>query len=327
MKCISKRVLAIFLIGILTCCITACGAVKYDLPYKRNSDSSSLNLINQTANKQEIKPFAADLCVSTNDKTSLDVDLSEVSAAGLFDLNRKQTIYAHGLNNALHPASLTKVMTALVALKNCPLEEVLTASENVKITESGAQVCGLNPGDRMTLDQALHILLIYSANDVAVMIAEHVGGTVDNFVNMMNEELLRLGATNSHFANPNGLTADEHYVTAYDMYLIFNEALKYSTFSEIIQMNSYETVYYDGNGIEKSLKVDATNLYLKGTYESPSGVTVIGGKTGATNAAGHCLILYVKDTSGSPYISVILNSPSRDQLYMKMSDLLQEVQP
>lgn len=326
MKCINKRIVLVFLSILFALQITACGSEKYDLPYKRNSESSSLNLINQTAKKQEIKPFAADLCVATSDKKSGDVDLTEVGAAGLFDLNRKQTVYAQSLNHVLHPASLTKVMTALVAIKNCPLDDVLTATENVRITESGAQVCGLNPGDRMTLDQALRVLLVYSANDVAIMIAEHVGGTVDNFVNMMNQELQNLGATNSHFSNPNGLTADEHYVTAYDMYLIFNEAVKYSTFNEIIQMNAYETIYYDKNGIEKSLKVEATNLYLKGNYEAPSGVTVIGGKTGATNAAGHCLVLYVKDTSGSPYISIMLNATSRDQLYAKMSDLLQEVQ-
>ena len=327
MRCIDKRIFICILCLVLMMPLVACGNTKYDLPYKRNNESSSLSLAGQNTLKQLATPFASELCISTSDKGNAEVDLAEISAAGLFDLNKKKTIYAKGLNHVLHPASLTKVMTALVAMKNCPLEDVLTATENVKITEAGAQLCGLNPGDRMTLDQALHVLLIYSANDVAMMIAEHVGGTVENFVNMMNEELLALGATNSHFMNPNGLTEEDHYVTAYDMYLIFNEAIQYSAFTEIIQMSTYDTVYYDGNGVEKELKVENTNLYKKGNYESPSGVTVIGGKTGTTNAAGHCIILYVKDTAGSPYISIMMNATSRDSLYGKMSDLLQEVQP
>ena len=327
MKCIDKRILISILCLALSMPMVGCGKTKYDLPYKRNNESSSLSLTGQNTRKQLADPFAAELCISTSDKENADVDLSEVSAAGLFDLNKKKTIYAKGLNHVLHPASLTKIMTALVAIKNCPLEDVLTATDNVKINDAAAQVCGLKPGDRMTLDQALHILLIYSANDVAVMIAEHVGGTMDNFVNMMNDELLSLGATNSHFMNPNGLTQEDHYVTAYDMYLIFNEAIQYSVFTEIIQMSSYDTIYYDGNGNEKELSVENTNLYTKGNYESPSGVTVIGGKTGTTNAAGHCIILYVKDTAGSPYISIMMNATSRDFLYSKMSDLLLEVQP
>ena len=123
----------------------------------------------------------------------------------------------------MYPASLTKVMTALVALQNASPDTVLTATDSVKITESGAQLCGLKAGDTMTLDQALHILLMYSANDAAMLIAENIGGSVDHFVEMMNEEAQRLGATNTSFANPHGLSDDNHYTSAYDLYLIFNE--------------------------------------------------------------------------------------------------------
>lgn len=144
----------------------------------------------------------------------------------------------------------------------------------------------------MTLDQALHILLMYSANDVAVLIAEGVSkGSVEDFVALMNQEAQEIGATNCNFLNPNGLTEEGHYVTAYDLYLIFQEALKYDLFNEIIQMNSYNTVYMDANGAEKSVEVETSNLYLRGGYDMPANVTVVGGKTGTTNAAGHCLIL------------------------------------
>ena len=121
----------------------------------------------------------------------------------------------------------------------------------------------------MTLNQALHALLIKSANDAAVAIAEHIGGSVEGFADMMNEEAQAIGATNSHFVNPHGLNAENHYVTAYDMYLIFNEALKYDTVNEIISMTSYDTVYTDKNGNEKTLSVKNTNQYLAGNVAAP----------------------------------------------------------
>ena len=133
------------------------------------------------------------------------------------------------------PASLTKVMTTYVALKyfGDQLDKVLTADSSVYANESGAQALGLKEGDSMTLNDALHVLLIYSANDVANLIATNLGGSIEGFADMMNAEAKKLGATQSNFKNPNGLNDMDHYVTAYDMYLIFSAAMKYDTFSEI----------------------------------------------------------------------------------------------
>ena len=121
----------------------------------------------------------------------------------------------------------------------------------------------------MTLDQALHILLMYSANDAAMLIAENIGGSVDHFVEMMNEEAQRLGATNTSFTNPHGLSDDNHYTSAYDLYLIFNEAIKYDSFNEIIHMTSYQTAYYDKDGKAKELTVNNTNRFLRGDFQAP----------------------------------------------------------
>ena len=201
---------------------------------------------------------------------------------------------------------------------------MITVSSNMGNLESGAVVCGLAEGDQLTLNQALHALLIKSANDAAVAIADHIGGSVEGFADMMNEEAQAIGATNSHFVNPHGLNAENHYVTAYDMYLIFNEALKYDTVNEIISMTSYDTVYTDKNGNEKTLSVKNTNQYLAGNVAAPDRVTVIGGKTGTTSAAGNCLILLARDTSGNPYIAVILKSAERGILYTEMNALLKQ---
>lgn len=324
MKCTNRKsklkISAVLLAGML--CMTGCGSTKYDMPYSSQNSVSSYQLLN-VANQETIEPFAANLCVAAKDIPAQGISLLDVGAAALFDCKNLETLYAKNVNNQMNPASLTKVMTALVALKHGSPDDVLVASENVKITESGAVLCGLKPGDKMTLDQALHILLMYSANDVAVLIAEGVTkGSVEDFVALMNEEAQRIGATNCHFMNPNGLTEEGHYVTAYDLYLIFQEALKYNLFNEIIQTSSYNTVYMDGNGAEKSIEIENSNLYLRGVYDMPSNVTVVGGKTGTTNAAGHCLILLSRSSSGTPYISVIMKDDSREKLYEDMSNLL-----
>lgn len=323
-KFLKKKILCLFMMLVIMT-LTGCGQAAYDMPYDSNYQVSSFKLV-QTDNTQTVKTFASDLCVVDKDISNPEVSLGDIGAAALFDLGNGETLYAKNANKQLPPASITKVMTALVAMKHAPMDQRLTASENVLITESGAQLCGLKPGDSMTLDQALHIMLIHSANDVAVMIAEGVGDTVDGFVEMMNEEARALGATNCNFVNPNGLTAEGHYVTAYDLYLIFAEALKYDIFNEIIQMTTYNTTFKAKDGSDKTLDLKTLNLYLRGDYTAPDNITVIGGKTGTTNAAGHCLILLARDKSSNPYISVILNSASTEDLYHKMTDLLEAVE-
>lgn len=328
MKCTNnrrKRAACVCLALALSQSLAGCGNMAYDMAYGTNADISSFNVISGQ-DRRTAAAFASNLCVVTDDITEgADVDMSEALAAILFSLEDNRVVYAKNAHEVLHPASLTKVMTALVALKYSSPDQQLVASSAVNITEAGAQLCGLKTGDTMTMDQALRILLVYSANDVAMMVAEGVAGSVDGFVAMMNEEAWKLGATNTNFANPHGLTDANHYTTAYDLYLIFNEAMKYETFGEIIQMTGYQTVYYDKNGKEKTFDKSSTNQFFRGEYSAPSNVTVIGGKTGTTKAAGHCLMLRSRSVSGAPYVSVILGTPSADVLYKDMIDLLEEI--
>lgn len=323
MKCTSRKTIFIWtLCAAIT--LGGCGHLRYDMPYDANGQFSSLNII-AGGGADRAETFASDLCVVSGDINSESVDMSQATAAVLFDVNDQEVIYSKGAHERLYPASLTKVMTALVALKNGSLDQMLTATDNVKITESGAQLCGIKTGDAMTLEQALHILLIYSANDVAMLIAENVGGTVDHFVELMNEEAALLGATNTHFANPHGLTDTEHYSTAYDLYLILNEAMRYDKFTEIVHKATYQTTYYDQSGASKELSIESTNRFFRGHFAAPENVNIIGGKTGTTSAAGHCLMLLSKDAAGAPYISVILQSEDSDTLYKEMVDLLGEI--
>ncbi len=319
MKCTNKAIflLASFLIASMG--LTGCTSGSYTAKYSASS------YISDNRSKLFYPTYASDLCVVNSDIAGSDPSISEKVSAGLFDLNNRETLFAQNVNEVVMPASLTKVMTAFVALKYGSLEQVLVAGSDVYVNESGAQKIGLKEGDRMTLDQALHILLIYSANDVANLIASNIGGSIDGFVEMMNNEAKLMGATKSHFENPNGLTSENHVVTAYDMYLIFNAAMQYDTFSEIINMNSYSTSYLNSSGASKDVDISSTNGFLTGNKSAPSGVTVIGGKTGTTNAAGHCLILLARDTVGNPYIAVIMRDTDTGTLYDDMAELLKEI--
>lgn len=329
MRCTNKitrhSVLYALLTGILLIGLCGCSQTSYELPYDANSNTSGFNVVTEE-NADVVPLFASDLCISTKDIMDASIANTEDSGTAiLFDIQSKDIIYSSNAHEQLSPASLTKVLTALVALKHSSPDTMLVATDAIYIDEPGAQLCGIKPGDSMTLNQALYIALLSSSNDAALLIAESVGGTVENFVEMMNEEAKLLGATNSNFVNPHGLTEAEQYTTAYDLYLILNEAVKYEKFVEIIQTSSYETTYYDKNGTAKPYSCRSTNKYINGDVKAPENVTVIGGKTGTTNAAGHCLMVLAKDKNGAPYIAVILKAGSRDSLYAQMTDLLEEI--
>lgn len=327
MKCTNRWIAGILAVVV---CASLCGCGGEAIPFAYNPDYevSSFRVVNENASVTA-DAFALELCVADSNDINVNdelVDMSQATAAGLFDVNRNTVLYAKNIHERLDPASLTKLMTAVVALKYGNPDDMITTTSNVIITESGATLCGLAEGDHLTLNQALHALLMKSANDAAVAIAEHISGSVEAFAELMNEEAKAIGATNSHFVNPHGLTAENHYVTAYDMYLIFNEAIKYDLVTEIISMTNYDSVYTDKNGNSKQLSLQTTNWYLTGNAQAPDQVNVVGGKTGTTNAAKNCLVLLARDTAGSPYIAVILKSDERGILYTQMTDLLSEIQ-
>ncbi|MFI3237510.1 MAG: D-alanyl-D-alanine carboxypeptidase [Lachnospiraceae bacterium] len=279
----------------------------------------------QLVSVSEAIGFSEKLCVGA-DSTSLgDFDLELVGAAGFFDLNNNEVLYSSNMYSKMYPASTTKVLTALVAIKYGNLDQELVATDAVYINEIGATLLGLEPGDTMTLEQALHFFLLKSANDVGNLIAENVAGSVEAFVELMNEEARLLGATNTHYVNTHGLHDNDHYTTVYDLYLIFQEAIKYDAFNQIIMQTQYTSTYKDAAGEPVTVTVNNTNGYLSGAYTTPTGFTVLGGKTGTTNEAGHCLIIYSKDDFGNPYISIMLCGSTRADLYAQMTEMLEQI--
>lgn len=267
--------------------------------------------------------FAQNLVKLTEDDYGNNDNLVSGEAALLFDITNKKVLYAKNPYEKLYPASLTKLMTALIVLERGELTDTVTISYNAShITVPGAKVCGFSEGDVITMEDMLHCLLIYSGNDAGIAIAEHMSGSEEAFVSLMNDEAKKLGAVHTNFVNPHGLHDDNHYTTAYDMYLIFNELIKYDTFINIINKSSYKVHYSDKDGNKKELYIITTNLYLRNEKESPENIQIIGGKTGVTSKAGNCLIILAKDSENNQYISLVLKAASSDKLYSDMTKLL-----
>lgn len=324
MKCINKLIASILIILATSIIFTGCADKNFTNQYDISNNDYAFNITN-TSENATLEPFAADICIASDNKLSDDVDASLSDAAALFNIDSHEVLYANNANEKLYPASLTKILTAVIALEKGNLNDVITVSKNCEIKESGAQLCGFKEGDKITLEQALHGMLMYSGNDAAVAIAEYISGSVEEFANLMNEKAASLGATNSHFVNPNGLHDDNHYTTVYDLYLFLKEAIKYDEFLEIVSKDSWTTTYTLSDGSSKDITFKTTNLYLKGDKDAPDGVTVIGGKTGTTQAAGSCLAILSQNESGKPYISIILKAKNRSVLYTQMSELLGEI--
>ena len=270
---------------------------------------------------QRAEGFAQNLCVVTKDVDLDSVSLDDNQAGVLLNLNDKKVLYAKGAYNKVYPASITKIMTAMLALKYGNMDDTVTISQENVTLESGSQVAGFQAGDQVTMDQLLHCLLVYSANDAASAIAEHVGGTTDKFVEMMNSFAAELGCTGTHFTNPHGLQDENHYTTPYDIYLMLKEALNYPEFTQITQMGSYTVEYTHADGSSASTTLTATDHYLTGEATPPKNVTILGGKTGTTDNAGNCLALLSQNAYGKPYISIVMGASTKDELDRKSTRL------
>ena len=244
-----------------------------------------------------ISTFADDLDNSTDlldvSKELNALNAVETSSSGTSTLNlntrscivldrlSKKILYGKNEYNKVKMASTTKIMTATIIIENCNLEETVEVSK--KAANTGGSRLGLKTGDKITIKDLLYGLMLRSGNDAAVALAEVCAGSIVDFSNLMNKKANELGLVNTHFESPHGLDSDGHYTTAYDLYLIFNEALKYKTFLQIVGTSNFTISI---NGYPKSLT--NTNELL-GNFNGVYGI-----KTGFTNGANRCLVTACK---------------------------------
>lgn len=229
------------------------------------------------------------------------------SDAGIvMDAATGTVLYGKNIHETYSPASITKVLTSLIVLEHCSLDEVVTFSQNaVYNVESNSSSAGYDTGDTATVKDCLYALLLKSANESANALAEHVAGTTEDFAVLMNEKAKELGCQDSHFANPSGLNDENHYVSAYDMALITRAAFENETFEKIVSTTYYELPPNkqnpEGQGISPGNKLVKKNWP---EYYRPE---VLGGKTGYTSIALNTLVNGAKKDD-TMLITVILHS-------------------
>lgn len=222
----------------------------------------------------------------------------------LMEMETGAVLYAKGGQDAMYPASITKVMTALIVLENCDLSSVVTMTETgLAYSQPESSGISAQAGEQFTVDQCLQMLMVRSANDVASQLAEFTAGSADAFVERMNSRAAELGCVNTHFTNATGSEDPGQYTCAYDMTLILRDALRYDRFREIIAANQITippTEYSD-------TRVYDNHVFLRqdGEYYYDG---CLGGKTGYSESSGSTLVC-AAERNGRVLVGAVLGAP------------------
>lgn len=252
-----------------------------------------------------------------------------VSAEAIYsvEVSTGKVLFEKNAHEKRFPASTTKVMTALLVLENCELTDTATASYNaISIIPSGYSTAHIQVGETLTIEDLLYALMLPSANEAANILAEHVAGSISSFATMMNTRAEELGCENTHFVNPNGIHNDNHYSTAYDLYLIANEAMKNPEFRKIVSTPTYTLPstdkYADNDRVCKStnqlIHVNNSNRSDNYYYKYCIGI-----KTGYTTQAQNCLISQASK-DGLEILNVVLGAgTTEDNLSIRFLDSIE----
>ena len=217
--------------------------------------------------------------------------------AVVMDADSGRVLYEHNGYLKKTIASTTKIMTAIVVLENCNLEDIVTVSYNAATTEGSSMY--LKPNEKITVENLLYGLMLSSGNDAATALAEHTSGSIEKFALLMNKKAKEIGMLNSSFANPHGLDDENHYSTAYDMALLTKYAIKNNKFKEIV--STKQKIIKEADN--EKYKYLTNHNKLLSMYEWCKGV-----KTGFTKKSGRCLVSYA-EKSGVKLIAITLDAP------------------
>lgn len=329
MKCTNnkKRLLCLFVIAAIF--ISGCKSkeVSYDNPY--DIYDSSISVGTTVDNKEEHLFFSEEQELIVLDDMNFGQESDAVHsnvmvAAGAFNLATDEVTFSQNIYDKMFPASTTKIMTCYLALKYGNLNDYVTISKNAADQPSDASVCHVNAGDVISLNDLLYGLMLASGNDAAIAIAEHISGSVEAFVELMNEEAIAMGASCTHFDNPHGMPSAEHYTSVYDLYIIFKNAIENDEFVNIINTTSYTATITNIKGDARERSWENSNRFTTGKTSVPDGFTIIGGKTGTTGEAGYCLVMLSENSASESIISIVLKADGRSNLYLVTREILKE---
>ncbi len=238
------------------------------------------------------------------------------AAAIVMEASTGSILYNKSAYDAFYPASTTKLMTSLLAIEQCPLSDIVTCSrESVESIGWDSSRIGLVAGEAIDMENALYAILLASANEVSYAVAEHIGGTIDHFVSLMNQRAKDLGCVNTNFMNPHGLDHESHYSCPYDLALIARKAMEYTTFRRISGSYNHkvpETNKNDARWISNTHPFIKKNVVYEGVFA---------GKTGSTSKAGNCLVTCA-ERDGMTLICVIMKAPNSDTVQKETKLLL-----
>ena len=259
-------------------------------------------------------------CIFVYATNDLNVD---AKASLIIEENSGKVIHEDNSNVQNYPASVTKILTAILTLENCELTDTVTVSKTaISNIPSGYVIAPLFVGEQMSVEDLLYALMLKSANDAAYVLAEHVGGSVEGFSEMMNKKAEELGCKNSHFVNPNGIHNSNHYTTAYDMYLIAKYAMKNEEFVKIV--STYQHTLSATNKYSKNDRImKNTNSFVNPSsryYDE----NVKGIKTGTTLQAGNCLITSTSK-NGFDVITVVLGAKTSESKFSETKKMFNYV--
>ena len=249
--------------------------------------------------------------------TSIPTELAELEknigseAVLIMESSTGKVIYEKNGYAKKYPASTTKILTAILAIEHCNLDESATASEfAITSIPSGYSTANIQIGETLSVKDLLNVLMIQSANEAAVILAEHVSGSVEAFSVLMNQKAEEIGCKNTHFVNANGVHSDNHYTTCYDLALIADYAMKNKTFRDIVKTTSYTLPATTAYPAESRTFMNTNNLIIPDFrnksdnyyYEYATGI-----KTGYTTPAKNCLVSSA-EKNGIKYICVVLGA-------------------
>lgn len=248
----------------------------------------------------------------------------------LYDETHSTVLYSSNASERCYPASLTKLMTAAVAVDQCTPDEIFTAGTELNLVDSQSSKAGLEKGYKLTRDQILDALLLPSGNDAAYTIAAHVGRKVSGdqslsdieavraFINLMNQKAQEIGATGTHFTDPDGFHDDNHYTTASDMLLIAENARKYDILKTKMAATAVHYTIASGQTVswENTNKIiDPKSAYY---FNGANGM-----KTGSTDQAGYCVVASAQK-NGVTIVAVVMGSPKHDNCFTDADALFKQ---
>ena len=257
-------------------------------------------------NVQAITNNSLKVANTTSESTVSEKNISLYSnSAILIDSKTGKILFEKNSNEKSYPASTTKILTAIIALEKCNLDDPVSASYNAIMSiPSGYSNAAIKEGEVLTVEQLLNVFLIHSANEAGYILAEHISGSISAFADLMNQKAIELGCTNTHFTNPSGIQDENHYSTAHDMSIIAKYCMNNEIFRQIVAKTSY-TLAPTNKTTEERFFATTNDLIRPSSnyyYENCIGI-----KTGYTSQAKNCLISASKKEN-LELISVVLGA-------------------